>query len=59
MKEANLVKKEAQVRRMRLMRIGKLDSKWDSTKAEERDSEESLIKMGAQLRTDGLITKGA
>ena len=30
----------------------------DSTKAEEVESE-SLIKMGAQLRTDGLIKKGA
>ena len=27
--------------------------------AEELESEESLIKKGAQLRTDGLITKGA
>ena len=30
-----------------------------STKAEELDAEESLIKKGAQLRTNGLITKGA
>ena len=30
------------------MKIGQLDQAWDSTKAEELESEESLIRKGAQ-----------
>ena len=40
------------------MKIGELDYESVSTQAEELEPEGSLIKKGAQLRTDGLITKG-
>ena len=55
----NLVKKEAHVRRGRLMKTGQLDQEWYSTKAETLKSEESLLKKGVQLSLGGLIKKEA